>query len=205
MWLLVLVACRGPVALPAPPTEIRVVEAKYEAAGLTARAATATVAGPIATGVDVSATIPSKTVPSKTIPSKDAEAPPIVVKASRSDWDLRARIAHFEGDVRVIRGDVELRCARIEVRYADADHVDTVTASGGVTVTRGAQEARADAAVLVGRTGEITLTGSPSLRDGPNQLIGTRIVLHLDDERVRCEGEGDRPCRLEIAGSALPR
>jgi lipopolysaccharide export system protein LptA len=129
--------------------------------------------------------------------------PPLEIVAERSTWDLKARTARFSGAVVVRRGGVELRCDTLDVRYADAERVDRVVASGDVRVTQSDRTARAAAAELVGATGEITLTGSPRLTEGPNTLVGRRIVLWLDDERASCEGADGEPCKLVVAGTAL--
>jgi lipopolysaccharide export system protein LptA len=121
------------------------------------------------------------------------------IVAARSSWDLRGRSAHFEGDVRVTRGPVTLRCAALDVTYAGAETLDTVVATGGVTVTRGERRASAERAELVGKTGRITLTGRP----GVNTLVGERIILWLDDERADCEGGVSGPCRLVVAARAI--
>jgi lipopolysaccharide transport protein LptA len=129
--------------------------------------------------------------------------PPLEILAERSDWDLRARTAHFEGSVLVRRGGVELRCAALDVRYANADRVDDIIATGGVTVQQGARAATAARAELIGATGQITLTGQPTLSEGPNTLAGATITLWLDDERASCAGADGAPCRLLVDGSAL--
>jgi lipopolysaccharide export system protein LptA len=141
--------------------------------------------------------------------------PPLEITAARSTWDLRARTAHFEGNVLVRRGPVDLHCAALDVRYADADHIDRVLASGGVSVQHGSRTASAAQAELMGATGRITLTGSPRLSEGPNTLVGATIVLWLDDERATCEGGPAEagaagtvgaeasPCRLVVDGAAL--
>lgn len=129
--------------------------------------------------------------------------PPVDVRARRSEWDLRARVARFEGDVVLVRGEFELRADRLEVRYRDADRIEGAVAEGGVTVTRGGRVARAARAELVADGGVVTLTGGPTLAEGPNRLLGERITLFLDDERATCEGGGETPCRLVVEGSAL--
>lgn len=129
--------------------------------------------------------------------------PPLEITAERSTWDLKARTARFTGAVSVVRGGVTMRCDTLDVRYADADRIDRVVASGNVLVRQGERTANAGTAELVGATGEITLTGTPRLAEGPNTLVGSRIVLWLDDERATCEGAGGEPCRLVVAGSAL--
>lgn len=129
--------------------------------------------------------------------------PPVDVRARRSEWDLRARVARFEGEVVLVRGEFELRAERLVVRYRDADRIEAAVAEGAVTVTRLGRVARAARAELRAEGGVVTLTGQPSLAEGPNRLEGERITLYLDDERATCEGGGDSPCRLVVEGSAL--
>jgi len=127
-----------------------------------------------------------------------AAPPPLQIEAPQSDWDLRSRTVHFTGGVTATRGEVQLRCDALEVRYAGPDRVDTATAEGHVLVTRGERRATSERAVLTAADGRIVLEGSPQLSDGPNTLTGRSIALFLDDERVQCEA-----CRLVVAGSAL--
>jgi len=129
--------------------------------------------------------------------------PPLEIVAERSDWDLKARTARFMGAVQVRRGEVTMRSDTLEVRYADAERIDRVVATGAVEVNRGARRATSAAAELDGATGKITLTGEPRLAEGPNTLVGHTIVLWLDDERATCEGVSATPCRLVVEGSAL--
>lgn len=176
---------------PAPAPAATVAEAVViDGAGGTLQAAAVTLSAGVAHAEDVRAA--------------KAGPPPVSIVSRTSDWDLAARVARFEGEVVLTRGAVTLRCARLEVRYRDADHIDRAVAEGGVRVTHGAREATADRAEVLADGGRITLTGSPALRDGPNRLTGDRIVLHLDDERAACEGAEGRPCRLDVDGAALP-
>jgi lipopolysaccharide export system protein LptA len=131
--------------------------------------------------------------------------PELHIAASRSSWDLKGRSAHFESNVVVTRGDVTMRCNALDVRYAGADTIDTVVATGAVRVEKGGRTAEAARAELVGKTGRITLTGDPRLAEGVNVLEGERIVLWLDDERADCEGGATGPCRLVVAAGALGR
>lgn len=129
--------------------------------------------------------------------------PPLEIRSARSTWDLKNHTAHFEGDVVVVRGDVTMRCAALDVRYAEADRIDTVVATGGVLVETGERRASADRAELLGATGKITLTGKPRLAEGVNALVGERIILWLDDEKADCEGGASGPCTLVVEGRAL--
>lgn len=129
--------------------------------------------------------------------------PPLEIVAARSDWDLKARRARFTGAVQVRRADLTLRCDTLDVRYADAERIDSVLATGNVEVRRGDRLATSASAELSGATGKISLTGGPRLSEGPNTLVGHTIVLWLDDERATCDGAQGAPCRLVVDGTAL--
>ncbi len=128
-----------------------------------------------------------------------SSAIPLVIEAAKSDWDLKGQTATFKENVKVTRGPVTLTADALDVRYKDASHVDVVTATGHVVVTRGERVARADRATLTAGDGRIVLTGSPTLTEGVNELMGERIEVYLDDEKATCVGAGT-PCRLKIVG-----
>jgi lipopolysaccharide transport protein LptA len=127
-----------------------------------------------------------------------SNAPALEITAPRSTWDLKAQSAHFEGGVVVVRAGVELRCAVLDVTYASVDRLERAVASGSVEVRSGARRASGATAVLTTATGEIVLTGSPTLTEGANTMSGSTIRFLLDDERVECQD-----CRLVVAGDAV--
>lgn len=127
---------------------------------------------------------------------------PLQIRASHSTWDLAKHTAHFEGNVTVVRGVVTMTCTALDVNY-DGARVDRIVATDHVRVTREGRLATAETAELEGATGKITLTGAPTLAEGPNHLAGTTITLFLDDEKAECVGAGDAPCTLTVDGSAL--
>jgi len=143
------------------------------------------------------------TASSTEVTRREEGKPPLAIRSSASTWDLKNKRARFEGQVVVTRGDVTMRCDELDVTYSSGDAVDTVVATGHVEVDKGTRTARAAAAELVGATGRITLTGSPRLSDGPNELVGDTIVLWLDDERATCAGTAGAPCTLVVAGWAV--
>lgn len=128
-----------------------------------------------------------------------AGAPPLLIEAATSEWDLKAHRARFTTDVKVTRGPVTMTADQLEVVYKDASHVDIVTATGHVRVTRGERVAHADKGVLTAGEGRIVLTGSPVLTEGINALAGDRIDIFLDEEKATCTGAAGAPCRLQIA------
>ncbi len=127
---------------------------------------------------------------------------PLVIVAAKFEWDLKSQTTTFREDVKVTRGPVTLTADTLDVRYKDQDHIDVLTARGHVVVTRGGRVARADNATMTAGDGRVVLTGSPTLTEGVNALVGERIEVFLDQEKATCSG-GDEPCRLTIVGGGM--
>ncbi len=120
------------------------------------------------------------------------------IRAPRTEWDLRSRTAVLTGGVVAKRGPVELRCSKMVVVFSGPGRVERATATGKVQIRHGARTGTAETAVLTTADGRIELTGSPVLTDGANQMSGERIVLHMDADKVVCDG-----CRMMIAPGAV--
>jgi lipopolysaccharide transport protein LptA len=116
-----------------------------------------------------------------------AEPVPLDIRAERLDFDRKAGLARFEGDVVARQGDFELRCARLVATYAGGGEVETVTIDGGLTLTAEGFTARAEQATLDRRTGEMRLTGHPELVRGADRLEGERILFWPETGRVVVE------------------
>jgi len=123
---------------------------------------------------------------------------PLTVQAARSTWDVTARLAHFEGQVRASRGPLALSCERLEARYDSDGQLVSALATGDVVVTRAEWRAAADRAELAVATGAVTLTGSPTVTNGAHALRGERILLYVDREAVDCE-----QCTLVVDAAGL--
>lgn len=140
-------------------------------------------------GVDARAVVPT--------------APPLQVQAHRSRWRMKDQVVVFEGRVVATRADLTLIAERLEMTYS-GDRVVQAVATGGVVVTSGEEDgyklrvATADRAVLKVEEGEIALTGSPRVTEGPHEMSGERIVLYVDDDEVVCEA-----CSLTVSGDAV--
>ncbi len=123
--------------------------------------------------------------------------PPLTVVGKKSSWELGGGVVVFEGEVRAERGPVTLYCDRLELTW-NGDEMQAAVATGKVRVVRGRRTARGARAELTVASGRVELTGDPSVADGPNVLVGQRIVLFLDDERLECDD-----CRLDVDGEAV--
>ena len=119
----------------------------------------------------------------------DPRLQPIDVKAAHSVLELRGahRHATLTGSVVARQGDLTLRAPNVEAVYAPgAAGVERIIADHGVEVTQGSRVAKADRAEFDNARHAIVLTGEPRVWDGDNLVQGSRIVLHVDDQRVEC-------------------
>ena len=113
---------------------------------------------------------------------------PLTLRADRSSWDLKTRQVLFEGAVVAERGPFRLTCDRLQVEADAAGAPRRALASGAVRVTREGWTAESAEAELRLPEGVLTLTGQPKVSDGRSELSGARVVLHMDEERIECEG-----------------
>lgn len=115
---------------------------------------------------------------------------PVDVAADRIEVQDRDDRALFVGDVVVRQAGLTLRTARLRIAYASQGGIDIqrLDASGGVTVSSGAETARGDYAVYDLDGGIITLVGDVELRQGRNELYGSRLTIDLDSGRAVMDG-----------------
>ncbi len=122
-------------------------------------------------------------------------APELLIKAEQSTWDLKAGKAVFSGGVTATRGSLTLRCDSLTVEHEESGEVRLALASGHVEIERDDWKATGGRATLDQRQGSLVLTESPQLEEGGNRLVGDRIRVFLESERVDCEH-----CTLSLKG-----
>ena len=117
---------------------------------------------------------------------------PVDFAADRIELQSRADRVVIAGNVRVEQAGLVLTAARMTVAYSDtsAVNVNRIDATGGVTVTKGAESARGNFATYDLDRRLITLVGNVQLRQGANVLSGGRMVLDLGSGRASVDGRG---------------
>jgi len=114
--------------------------------------------------------------------------PPIEISADRFSGRTREGTASFEGSVVLTRGELRLTCERLRVRYAArGGQVERIEAEGRVRIQQGARSGEAERVVYEQATRRVALEGAPVLREGSDEMRGTRILWWLDEDRVACE------------------
>ncbi|MEO0698422.1 MAG: lipopolysaccharide transport periplasmic protein LptA [Pseudomonadota bacterium] len=107
---------------------------------------------------------------------------PVSVDAGRIDVQERENRVAFAGDVVVTQDNLTVRAQRMLLNYVDAESLELqrITATGGVSVARGNEQATGNTAVYDFNRRIITLAGDVRLRQGQNTLEGGRLVIDLD-------------------------
>ena len=118
-------------------------------------------------------------------------AAPVDFAADSIEVQSRADRIVIAGNVVVRQAGLTLTAQRMTVAYADSSGVDVnrIDAVGGVTVTKGADSARGNAAVYDLDRRLITLVGGVELNQGGNRLSGGRLVIDLTSGRATVDGD----------------
>lgn len=97
--------------------------------------------------------------------------------------------AVFEGNVVAVQGEMRLAAARVVVAYGeDGTGIETLHATGGVTLASVGDAAEASEALYTIATGDMVMTGNVLLTQGSNAISGERLVLDLEAGTGRMDG-----------------
>lgn len=127
--------------------------------------------------------------------SRHDSSAPIDFDAQNLQLDDRANRAILSGGVKITQANLTLTAARVTVSYSGeliggSPAATRFDASGGVTVTRPDQRARAQYGVYDINRRVITMLGNVSLTQGGNTISGGRLTLDLDSGRASIDGSG---------------
>lgn len=115
---------------------------------------------------------------------------PVEVTSERLEVDQNAGIATFIGDVIVVQGQMKMTAPRVRVEYSTGDdgQIDTMHATGGVTMVNGEERAEGEDAVYEVDVGTVVMTGDVIVTQGKNVLAGERLFVDLDSGTGTMEG-----------------
>lgn len=107
---------------------------------------------------------------------------PVTYDAAKFVLDDKANRVIFSGGVIVNQADLRLQSERMLVNFTDAGklEIQRITATGGVTITRGDERASGDNAIYDFNRRIITMASNVRLRRGGDTLNGGRLVIDLD-------------------------
>ena len=98
--------------------------------------------------------------------------------------------ALFEGNVVIGQGDMRLSADQVTVQYAEGgqNRIQSLTATGNVTLVSGADAAEAQKAVYDVEGGNVVLTGDVLLSQGQNVLSGDKVTVDLATGAAQVNG-----------------
>ena len=125
---------------------------------------------------------------------------PITVTADNLEYDYKANVVVYRGDVLAVQGDTKVRSDTLTVTFAARDgtpadsaaksnpKLQEIVAVGNVRIDNGSRWATGGRAVFEQGTRTIVLTEAPVMHDGPNEVIGDRVIVYLDENKTKVEG-----------------
>lgn len=118
---------------------------------------------------------------------------PIDFAANAIELQDKANRAVLSGGVNIRQSNMTLTADRVTVAYTGqviggSPQVSRLDASGGVTVVRPQQKARAQYGVYDLNRRVITMLGAVSLTQGTNAVTGGRLSINLDTGRAVIDG-----------------
>lgn len=121
--------------------------------------------------------------------SADISAP-VEVQADSLSVNQSSGQAEFSGNVVITQGEMRLSAGRVTVNYAAGgqQRIDTLEATGGVTLVNGPEAAEAQQALYRVADGTITLTGDVLMTQGDNILAGERMEVDLRSGTANVSG-----------------
>jgi lipopolysaccharide transport protein LptA len=130
-----------------------------------------------------------KLVLRRSLPAEEgtANAAPVKVEAAHLKLFKGQRLAQFEDEVVVRRGDTVVKSPRMDARYDKDGQLTTLQMRGGVDMRQGDRRATGQTADYDARAGTLVLLGDPHLYDRGDVLTGDRIDLALDSKQVRVD------------------
>ncbi len=123
-----------------------------------------------------------------------AEHGPVTINAEGLEFDYRRQVLTYRGNVTVTQGDMTLHSEvlRVVLDPQVPEKPREVVAEGGVRIAKGDRLATGGRAAFDEATRTIILSDHATLRDGPNEVAGERVVVYLDEERSVVEGGDNR-------------
>jgi len=114
--------------------------------------------------------------------------PPLEISADKLEVDLEAKTGLLEGHVALARGDLKVRCPRVELRYDQSEraalNVVWARGSGGVMAELKGVRAEAPEVELDLGAQTLELRGGVKLSQGEGFMRAERAQVHLKTGKV---------------------
>jgi lipopolysaccharide transport protein LptA len=113
---------------------------------------------------------------------------PINIDGPHMELNYPGKSVLWTGHVKVVNGNSQITSDSLRLNYGENFHdVKEMIADGNVRISQGTRWATGDHAVLDQTKHTVTLTGSPVVHDGEDQIAGSKITVHLDTNQSDVE------------------
>jgi lipopolysaccharide export system protein LptA len=113
---------------------------------------------------------------------------PIKITGTSMSFDQNKKSVLWTGHVHVNNANSQVTSDTLRVNYGqDLHDVKEMIADGNVRISQGTRWATGDHAILDQTKHTVTLTGSPVVHDGEDQIAGSKITVHLDTNQSDVE------------------
>ncbi len=130
----------------------------------------------------------------------------INITADTLEANNKDRSFIFKGNVKVVQGETEVTSEALYIRYGDpqapqqADDtaetgkIERIEARGNVVILFDGRTAKTDKAVYRSDQEILQLIGENStVIDGPNKIVGSKITLYRNEDRIKVESSRKNP------------
>jgi lipopolysaccharide export system protein LptA len=121
-----------------------------------------------------------------------------------SDWmevDQKKNTITYRGRVVMVQAEMTMRSEALTAHYDPAmKRMGQIIAEGKVNATQGDRVATGEKAVFDDKAKTVTLTGNPIMRQGNNQVSGTRVIYFMEQDRAVAEGDG----KIRVQATIFP-
>lgn len=140
---------------------------------------------------------------------------PLNVAADRVSFDNKVRQVRWTGKVVAVQDKIEISADEIIIHFGkekgassgastlmgDTGSIKSIVAAGHVIIIQEDRRATCERVIFDQEQDTVTLEGNPRIFSDRDQLSGSRIVVHIRQERVEVEGSSQERVRVTV----LPR
>jgi lipopolysaccharide export system protein LptA len=131
---------------------------------------------------------------------------PIYISSDWMEVDQKKNTITYKGRVVMVQADMTMRSDSLTAHYdPEMKRMSQIIAMGQVNATQGNRVATGEKAVFDDKAKTVTLTGNPVMRQGNNQVTGTRVIYYMDQDRAVAEGDGKIRVRATIFPEELQK
>ncbi len=131
---------------------------------------------------------------------------PIFITADWMEVDQKKYVITYKGRVVMVQSEMTMRSDTLTAYYdPEMKRMSKIVAEGKVNTTQGDRVATGEKVVYDDKAKTVTMTGNPVMRQGSNQVSGTKVIYYMEQDRAVAEGDGKVRVRATIFPEELQK